>query len=152
MSVGRSPRFHGTLFPLEQGSGGALGDLPPSCLLVALAGYLARKRSRTSLISVPCVQSMPCGASSISTYSAEGRRLMNSRPGEAIGRMRSSVPWTIRDGTVTLSMSARKSVSHESTTAKDAYQEEPAATVHALRSVSSLGRFPRKLSVLKKSL
>ena len=81
MSGGRSPRFRGTL-----------GDLPPSCFLVALAGYLARKRSRTSLISVPCVQSMPCGASSISTYSAEGRRLMNSRPVESIGRMRSSVP------------------------------------------------------------
>ena len=82
--------------------------------------YLERNPSRTSLTSAAWVHSMPCGAPSISTYSALGRALANRRPVTSIGRMLSAVPWTIRAGTSILGMSARKSVSQVGCAAADA--------------------------------
>src|SRR5665647_1888369 len=85
--------------PSDEGN----NSLPQSDGLVVV-GYLARKLSRTLLISVWCVQSIPWGAPSISTYSAVGRALANSRPVASIGRMLSEVPCTMRVGTSILGM------------------------------------------------
>ena len=112
-----------------------------------------REGSRAgSLTSSAWVQSMPCGAPSISTYSAAGSALVNARPVESIGRMRSAgAVHDERTGRRSSRCRPRKSVSQVE------LARRPRRTARRCRraacwprSASSLMRVPRFSSRLKK--
>ena len=109
---------------------------------------MARKASSAEVTSSAWVHSSPCGAPSISTYSADGSSAWKGRPVASIGRMRSPVPCRISAGTSIFATSARKSVIQVGTQATDACAEAPAATFQLLRSASSESLVPSVSSVL----
>ncbi|CAM5630617.1 hypothetical protein SFUMM280S_02716 [Streptomyces fumanus] len=104
--------------------------------------YLARKASSAEVTSSAWVHSRPCGAPSISTYSADGSSAWKGRPVASMGRMRSPVPCRISAGTSIFATSARKSVIQVGTQATEACAEAPAATFQLPRTAASLIRLP----------